>query len=96
MSSHDPKKGIFLFCAVMVLPVLCGTCIKFLWEWFMVPFGIVPISIPWAIGLTALASLLRPDSQSKRFEESDLRELPYEIFKILFITCVGFIAHLCM
>ena len=36
-----------------------GFALTILWEWFIVPFGVTSISIPWAIGITCTLGLLK-------------------------------------
>lgn len=36
-----------------------GFSLMYLWAWFMVPFGLPPITLPWAIGLSVLVASFR-------------------------------------
>lgn len=50
--------------SAIVGTILRGWVLAKFWAWFIVPLGVVPISIPWALGLSAFAYfLLSPKSE---------------------------------
>ena len=51
--------------------LLRGFVLFKLWGWFIVPLGMVPISISWALGLAALVSVFNPNFKSKASIERD-------------------------
>lgn len=46
--------------------ILEGYVLSIVWSWFMVPFGLPQISIPWAIGVSVTASLVMPTPRGKQ------------------------------
>lgn len=51
--------GAALGLAASVLSsILRGYVLSILWGWFVVPFGVPPISVAWAIGISVLVTLL--------------------------------------
>jgi len=68
--------------------------IKTLWGWFIVPFGIIPINMPWALGLSCLFSTLSPRESDFNDEKHGGNSNPFEsIFTLTCILAIGFIAH---
>ncbi len=84
--------GGFLFWLISL--VYSSFAFYLVWGWFVVPFGIMPISLPWALGLCCLAGLLRGGN----FKAFDRNENPF--FSLLMINVgttgyivIGYIAH---
>ena len=51
--------GCLAMVAVTPLSVMLrGAVLQQLWLWFIVPFGVVAIPLPWALGLSVLAYLI--------------------------------------
>ena len=42
-----------------------GYVLSIVWGWFLVPFGLPHISVPWAIGLSVAASIMMPTPRGK-------------------------------
>lgn len=38
--------------------IFCGFVLSELWSWFVVPFGVMQISVAWGVGICTVASLL--------------------------------------
>lgn len=53
--------------------ILGGYVLKTLWGWFMVPLGVRPLGIAWAIGLILLSTKLHPGA-TKDHKETPLSE----------------------
>ena len=52
--------------------LLEAVILKFLWEWFVVPFGVIPLSIPHALGISILIGYFKVGSVVKdTCEDSD-------------------------
>ena len=66
-----------------------------LWQWFVTPFGLTPISLPWALGLMSIVSLLNspphPDSKTSMFGMALI-----QVYCISLAWAVGFLASLFM
>lgn len=74
--------------------MLKGLVLKILWGWFIVPLGVVAISIPQALGLSILIILLasvKPAKESK-WEEIMANSIASSSIVLLF----GYIFHLFM
>lgn len=83
---------IILGLGIWILNILYGGFVlTLLWSWFIVPFGVVNITIPWAIGLTCVASMFVGIKYSKG--ESALAELLMPIVATTFLLGIGFFAH---
>lgn len=58
--------------------------------WFVVPLGVAPISIPWAIGLTLVGSLVSTRSFPK--EEKDLLvQFIYSLLLPVMTLLIGYV-----
>jgi hypothetical protein len=44
----------------VLLAIYGGFCLWVLWGWFMVPLGLPPIGIAWAIGLSTIFAMVAP------------------------------------
>lgn len=66
--------GIILLAVLIAsIAVLRGWVLSILWAWFLVPMGLPPISIPYAIGISLVFGMLAKDSYSKS-DDDDTRE----------------------
>ncbi len=65
--------GVF----ALIPAIVCaeGYITSLLWEWFLVPLGIVKISISQAIGIALLSSILTHQNQPKSAVKSEPFEL---------------------
>lgn len=65
-----------------------------LWSWFVVPFGITDITVPWAIGLCCLISLLKGVSHLNNDENRNSWPLAAKsIVLVTLVLVIGAIAH---
>jgi len=48
-----------------------GFVASILWRWFVVPLGAVPITIPWAIGLSVLVGMFKVVKSDDKKESAD-------------------------
>lgn len=77
-----------------------GWAILKLWGWFVVPLGVMPIGLAWAIGIAVLASMFGQTPQvSKKSDKGDEKTSP--ALAILFVrpllaVFVGWLCHLAM
>ena len=56
--------------AAIPLYFFSGWVLAKLWGWFVVPLGVVPITLAWAVGLSVLVGLFRPVPVSRRDPET--------------------------
>lgn len=50
---------IFGFSGWVGLMLYGGWVLTLLWSWFITPFGVTPITVPWGIGLMCVGSLFK-------------------------------------
>lgn len=62
-----------------------------LWSWFIVPLGVVNITIPWAIGLSCLAGMYKGIPAQN--EDSGWYELIMPVIATTLFLIIGFFAH---
>ncbi len=55
--------------SVIVGTILRGFVLSILWGWFVVPFGVPPIGIAWAIGLSLMVGMVARDSAPKKTDD---------------------------
>lgn len=61
MTAVVVSAGLVLIAGAVFLAAVCnGFALWLLWGWFMVPLGIPPIGIAWAVGLSTVATMLLP------------------------------------
>ena len=65
------------------------------WHWFIVPFGLPPIDIGWALGLMTMVSLVT-ESNQERDDAHPIKPLVVMLVKVNLVFLIGFVAHLFM
>lgn len=82
--------GLALFTGAVLFN---GFVLLRLWAWFVVPFGLPPLSLPWAIGLCIIVSLAKGWPESVDGAESPWFTLfkPY-VSSTLFLA-LGWFVH---
>lgn len=88
--------GIFIFVLGIValyvpVAILRGWVLAKLWGWFVVPLGVVPITIPWGIGIALVMGMFQSRSYPK--EEKEWAGLGFAIISPLFALLVGWIVQ---
>jgi hypothetical protein len=77
--------------------VLDGWVLTYLWAWFMVPLGLPPIGIAWAIGISLPIMLMTNHEKPKQGEKTDLTEaIADAVLRPLAALLFGYVAHRCM
>lgn len=61
---------IGLLVAAPIGTVLRGWGLMQLWQWFLVPLGVVSISLPWALGISVLSYLLTEHADTNHVNDS--------------------------
>ena len=96
MRFKDEGVSIFTTIGVLALiPVLAtfsGCILKTLWGWFIVPLGVMPLSLPQAIGIGILVSLFKTNVTEEKLTKQIIANLTYLTVALLY----GYVAHLCM
>lgn len=89
-------------CGILMIPVMVaawGGAIMLLWNWFVSPLGVHPLTFWWAYGLTIMVSVFTYGSTKKKAEKDDeLGELIIAGFKKMFgvwvmVGCAFLIHH---
>lgn len=82
--------GIFLI--IPLSAILNGFLLMSLWFWFITPLGVIPLTLPHAIGIGIIANLFK-----KNVTDKDLDKLVMENAVFLgVIYLFGYIVHLFM
>jgi hypothetical protein len=80
--------------------LLNGWAILMLWGWFVVPLGVVPIHMAWAIGLAVLMSMFGQAppiaKKSDKGDEKTSSALMILFLRPLLAVFVGWLCHLAM
>jgi hypothetical protein len=80
--------------------VLDGVVLQVMWGWFIVPFGLPPISIAMAIGLGAIVNLMSNTHVPKIQDGDEIEEFVGRIvnwlIKLVLMLAIGWIAHKCL
>jgi hypothetical protein len=80
--------------------ILQGFVFTYLWQWFLIPFGMKPISLIHAIGLIILLDFGTYHYYDYKSEDNKLikmlKALRFVIMKPLTALLLGYIAHLLM
>lgn len=91
--------GLLVVCGVPVVMTLAyiysGWVFVMLWGWFVVPaFGLKPLTIPLAVGLSCIVTLLAPhiDDYQRRKETSGFAALT-PLLRPLILLVVGWIVQ---
>lgn len=84
--------GLVGFLVWMLSIIYIGFSATILWSWFIVPFGITPINLAWAVGLACLFGLGRGIPRSS--EDNSELLMPYISTTLLLI--IGYVSHIFM
>lgn len=52
-----------------------GYALSWLWAWFVVPLGIMPISLVWALGISLIMYVLTDHSTSSEYSGKEMSEI---------------------
>lgn len=77
--------------------ILEGFLFSIYWKWFIVPLGVMPISVAHGVGLSVMLASLRVkvDGEKKSDKENIVKVLA-SLAAAIMIFCFAFVAHLCM
>jgi hypothetical protein len=75
--------------------ILRGWVITKLWGWFIIPFGIQPLTLPHAIGIGLILTFLTAQTLGKSAEtlEEKIRECVTPVIWPLFALLLGYIVQ---
>ncbi|RZK44060.1 MAG: hypothetical protein EOO61_04505 [Hymenobacter sp.] len=60
-----------------------GWILAILWAWFIVPLGVVPVTIPWAIGIMFVVGLITPGVDATKPERTTDETIAVVLGKLL-------------
>jgi len=91
---------VLILIMIPISILLKGFVLSKLWFWFMVPLGVVPISLAHAYGLAILIALFTHQSQ-KPAEEGTLGQMAFRMFIMsiggpLIVWFVGWLCYCAM
>jgi len=74
--------------------ILTAFVLTYLWGWFIVPLGVKALSIPHAVGISAIVTYLvqRPGGKPVSFGDAVMSRLGMSAAGLL----IGYVAHLMM
>jgi len=85
---------ILLIVTITLSSILNGWALSLLWSWFMVPLGLPPIGIAWAIGISIVIGYLTNHNEKKKGEEVDSTHVVIVAFmRPVFAVGIGYIVH---
>ena len=58
----------------LLFPVLNGFVLSIMWEWFVVPLGVEPVSLAHAIGITFIMNLLAKSVDKESLKKEDINK----------------------
>ena len=73
-----------------------GIAIKYLWLWFIVPLGVLPITILHSLGISLMVSLLLSNVSRNSNGDDVTQAVASSILFSMIITIFGYIIHLFM
>lgn len=87
----DLMVGILLYIPAMLLS---GLVFMWLWYWFIVPFGVTALTLPWAMGISLLVSFA---VFQYRKNDAKLTEIMLvNVLVNLWAWGIGWVISLCM
>ena len=91
----NPHVLVQLLIALLILPI-DGWIIKLMWDWFIVPLGITPITVWHAVGLDIIFSYLMASISRREVDGGFWVRMFSTLFLSLFFLFFAFIVHLFM
>ena len=96
MLLNDRNISVFAWIGLLLLiplfSIFNGLLLMSLWGWYIVPFGVMSITLPHAIGLSIIIGLFRTTIKSKDLGKTFLENALYIAVTFSF----GWIVHLFM
>ena len=91
----------FLPASIVLGAIVNGWVVMHLWAWFVVPLGVMQISLPWAIGFDAFWTLLCPKHSAWMTEKTKeemtlwkcLKALYTPVLQALMFLAIGWVCH---
>jgi hypothetical protein len=77
--------------ALLMLAVLNGFMLSYMWEWFVVPFGLPSVSIIHAIGIAILVSMLTDHSKSSKGDDDPFIQIAIYVVARLIAFGIAFL-----
>lgn len=95
-------KAMSLFLMIVLITTLyyiyAGFVLTELWFWFIVPMGVIPITIPWAVGLMLTFSIAKgvlmvPSDRNTSLEISQLLIGPALVYLVGWIISTNMMVY---
>lgn len=86
--------GLLAYIAAAVL--FRGWVLSILWAWFAVPFGLPPLTIPWAIGISCIMGMFSGGAHSSKSEDDNGTKALLPFILALMALGIGWVAHVSM
>lgn len=89
------KTGLGCLLLIVIGPIaifLRGLVLSQIWAWFVVPLGVTPITLPWALGISTLAYLLTDHANQNEHESDELSAVVRRVMVRVFVTLAAALA----
>ena len=104
MNNKDSGKDVVIGCLLMLVALpftvlLRAFVLSQLWTWFLTPFGLPTIGLPWAYGLAATIALFVPDYTRRNDTDGEsittkvIYFLEHEFGRPLLMWVIGFLCY---
>ncbi len=80
-----------LVAVVLLLAILRGVILSYLWSWFVVPFGVFELSIAHAIGISLIVGFLTHEGAYQGPEDEAKGKLIGTVLAMPFVLLFGYI-----
>jgi hypothetical protein len=84
---------IGVFGTTVLATLVRGFVLSILWGWFIVPLGVNPIGMAWAIGISGITTLLTYQFDTKREDAKWGKGMVFAFIMPLITLGVCWIAH---
>jgi hypothetical protein len=86
---------ILIVAGVVVLSIARGFVLSYLWQWFVVPFGLPNIGVAHAIGISLIVSFLT--YEGAKTDNKDVAEaISGPVIQLVVVFAFGWLVHAIM
>ncbi len=78
---------------IILLSILRGFVLSYLWQWFVVPLGVPDITVVHAIGISMLVAFLTYENAYQGDSKEATTKLAGSVLAMPFILLIGYVIH---
>ena len=94
MTEENKPNGLAVILCFSASCFFSGWILQSMWNWFIVPFGVMRISLAHAIGLDAMFTIYRYNKNSQKKDKAEFwMGVIGSVVVHLILLFVGFLAH---